>query len=530
MKKTQNLGLGIPELPDDAGLWISQTYANDIQTIDRILTTAQSTTYDQLVSMAANAQLVPGNTYRCQTWTKYQQPITGAIKTGDGETLLITATSKIRFAFQCRSVDYPQDIVYYDFFDNICEDGHTERMGFIHRRIDTERNIDLPFDWRKILWPRFKGVATSWTGQDVIAGSFYSDGRYLYKALRNGTPDISNASRMAASSFFAVIASMDAYVFCGNENNIMFDRSDAADRYTFDKADATSKLPVLGNPGANVKMDGAHLLANIVFGGNGCNGIYLRNDCRDMTFLGPSIRLEFDPECRNMLVGADCYNMRFGAYCNNFFIGGHAGNYDIGAECSSNVIKTYSVGGRLGACCRNNYIEGTGHSLAYLCDGNVLWGSGANNKIEETGQRNAILNGYGNTISPFCKDNTLSDGCIRSKLGPECQGNTLGGNNFNITLEAACQSNTLGNYCGNIKLATECTGNMLGNECQNTELGSKCSIKAGDRFSKNIVEAGTSRDMTGIAELHAAVADGSGKGVVRVSSRSSGVKEIFLEG
>jgi len=150
-------------------------------------------TYEEIKALKDAGKLIPGAKYCITNYvTKYLQPYTWKVKFADiphigfdgdyptsdddarvatrYEMLVVTATSSTTFAPICSSRGFPEDIVYYDFDDDtieirtamstygdyVPEDQDIPRRGFIRRRIDTKRNIDITGDWRTMLWARFK--------------------------------------------------------------------------------------------------------------------------------------------------------------------------------------------------------------------------------------------------------------------------------------------------------------------------------------------------------------------------------------
>lgn len=167
-------------------------------------------TYAELKALRDSGGLIPGRQYILTGYkTKYQQPISNVIKetsVGDaGERLVLTAATSDSFYTECASLDFPQDIVYFDMDDVVCEDNATPREGFILRRIDTTKNISYPHDWRTMLWIRYKprkdvytmgGVETPYavweTGKtvDPADGRIYKDSRgYIQIVKKSGIPE-----------------------------------------------------------------------------------------------------------------------------------------------------------------------------------------------------------------------------------------------------------------------------------------------------------------------------------------------------
>src|SRR5690606_22649796 len=76
---------------------------------------------------------------------------TNVVNTGPIEPLVILASSKNTFNSEAFSTVHLFDKIEYNFDDNLCEDGVTERTGKITSRIDTIKNIgSLNEDYRNI--------------------------------------------------------------------------------------------------------------------------------------------------------------------------------------------------------------------------------------------------------------------------------------------------------------------------------------------------------------------------------------------
>ena len=79
--------------------------------------------------------------------------------------LVLTAISTDEFSSIAYSPTFPQDVIWYNFDNELSPDNttvfyaNTERIskgfkGIIIRRIDTQKNIDYSYDWRTMKWWR----------------------------------------------------------------------------------------------------------------------------------------------------------------------------------------------------------------------------------------------------------------------------------------------------------------------------------------------------------------------------------------
>lgn len=196
--------------------------------------TQSTATYAELETAKTNNELVAGAQYLLSDYvTKYRQPYTNIIKEtlldgGINERLILTAVSRNQFDVVCSSLDYPDDIVYYDFNDKICEDDITPRKGFIQYRIDVKNNYSATHDWRTMLWSRFKATATVWASGSILAGNIYQVGTNLYMAIRSGTP-----LNETDTTYFKLICTVNDYLWSGAAGlaGLKLDKVDYAERY-----------------------------------------------------------------------------------------------------------------------------------------------------------------------------------------------------------------------------------------------------------------------------------------------------------
>ena len=172
----------------------SKSYSEDLleQLVLLGLNNVISATYAELQELVNNNALKVGATYLLTDFcTKYNQPVTNDLKTEAIEPLLLTAIATNKFHNECKSTVYAFDIVYYDFNDNICEDGETERNGRITGRWDLENNNKLiGNDWRTIKYKRYTiddeatGVI-AWVDEDLsfVVGDLVSYNNNLYACI-----------------------------------------------------------------------------------------------------------------------------------------------------------------------------------------------------------------------------------------------------------------------------------------------------------------------------------------------------------
>ena len=117
-----------------------------------------SVTYLELLNLKNNSLLEIGRQYLLTDYmTEYIQTITAVFKSsGIVEQLILTATDVNKLHNECKSILYPQDVVYYEITGDI-DNGYGNEgftKGKIYRRIDTLRNNDIGTDWRHVKYDR----------------------------------------------------------------------------------------------------------------------------------------------------------------------------------------------------------------------------------------------------------------------------------------------------------------------------------------------------------------------------------------
>jgi len=121
--------------------------------LDAKLESAIPLTYLQLVAAVNNETLIVGQSYLITDYAT-KHCIDGTDLLNDNvsvEPLLVIARSIGGIFGQVYSTQSSDDIVFWDFEDNICEDvAMTPRTGRITRRINVSSNIDCPWDFRKV--------------------------------------------------------------------------------------------------------------------------------------------------------------------------------------------------------------------------------------------------------------------------------------------------------------------------------------------------------------------------------------------
>ena len=398
-------------------------------------------TYAQLKAEKDSGALVEGTQYLLTDYaTKYRMPYVNVIKetaldypaNTKLERLVLTAVSPNAFSPIAASLDYPNDIIYYNFDDNVCEDGVTPRKGFIRRRTDTAHNIDMPDDWRTMVWARLKATAAVWTSGEVTRGHYSQSGTNIYVVTRTGTPI--NATD---SNYFQQVTTVNDYFWTGSRTleGLTYNTTNYAERYTFNANINTSNiLPAKSETifpeqiiieGSGIKENINGLSNNIWYFDTEANkpyGIHAATAFYNNTF-GHGCRVgTFGANCYNNIFVSNTINVKFMSACFNNIVGNNCNNISLGNQSYNNI---------LGASCGNNI-------LGPLCNSNIFGSSGSYNTLHSGCLKNTFYSSCReNVFSPYCSDNIFGVYFTKNTLEPSIK-------NKNMTAIAELHNKTYG--------------------------------------------------------------------------------------
>ncbi len=206
-------------------------------------------TYSELSVLILNSGLTTGGKYIITDYvTKYQQPVTNSILQGTAEPIIVEASGVNCLKPIAFSSLFPDDIIYYDFDDNLCEDLTTARPGVITRRIDTKNNIDVSFDWRNVKFRRYKEDMTTWTAGSYVVGN-------IVKYLSKGYICIKNTSETPSTSAtdWVCFIELSATTYWGYDSGTLYDvpfsATDPIDVYLFADLDDLTNSSGIGGCG-----------------------------------------------------------------------------------------------------------------------------------------------------------------------------------------------------------------------------------------------------------------------------------------
>jgi len=372
----------------------------------------QRKTYNELKELIDNNKLVPGTQYVLTDYrTKYQQPTTNVIKEMDVEELVLTADSKNTFEPIVSSLKYPEDIVYYDFNNNICEDRTTPRNGFISKRYDQITKNDAPQDWRTMLWARWtphptqyllNGVLTNysiWTSGKAKKGVLYkADDNRLYMAYQETTP----TSQTDVSVFFPLFISdsplliSDETIIIDNVENMIIKliKYLLVEVPTFGENCKNNTIEHRTIQGGNYNYELLH------------NNVFLRGSSHN-TIGKESYNNTFDHSSHYNILGTDNYynifmsssngnTLNYGCQYNIFynarenFLSNDVTKVRLGNQSNNNQFNSGCFRMFLGGDCRSNNLSGVNNFFLKNCSNNNLMGEVFNNNFGVGSQNNII--------------------------------------------------------------------------------------------------------------------------------------------
>jgi len=251
------------------------------------------------------------------------------------------------------------------FFDTP-RDITTNRPGFIQRRIDTKFRLDVPQDWRTMLWARFKASANEWKSGSVTRRSIYQSGNYLYMAVKAGTP-----TSATDANFFVPIARVNEYKWSKGFNltGLTYNTTDYAERYTFNQsASLVVKTPTKASTAC-------------------CEDIIVesptqRDDASTRGLHNNTFMYSYNDSDPGFIQDSRILRTRLGHGSNGNTLYSGFGIYpfydnDFGSNFNNNTLGCYVFNNKIGANFSNNF---TGVDYPHFNDNNIL-SSGCSNNL-----------------------------------------------------------------------------------------------------------------------------------------------------
>jgi hypothetical protein len=496
-----------------------------------------SKTYAQLKTLRESSSLTPGQYYKItdfQTkwWNQATQQTNGyfVLTSPVVEPLNVLAIATNKFSNITYSDLYPTDIIYYNFeatrnLGMLYGTTIPDFKGWITRRIDTVKNIDISFDWRHMTVnccrPNISNIQ-EWSATSSY--SVYSVVKLNNKLYFSTISDNLNISPITDDTkwrpfsgynegltYFPTQDSrlLNAYKHDGTVLiSLVADTSTRIQKYIFDGSgpeQVSSGSNNLTNV-SNITIEG-YSFSNIFLGyvdgikiGSGCifniigsnfsnnkignsfryniiSNYFYNNEIGDdfnenITNVGthPSQRFfgnKFGSYTYKNLFGKNLDSNVFGSYLyNNIFGNTIVQNNNIGTNFYNNFLPATFRRNNVGNVFNNNNLFGTPN-----CFDNIIMGSFYNNTI--IFGNDAF---YFNVIFPSFYNNTIK-GTVRQ--------NTIQTNCFNNTLSGNILFNSIGTQFHYNNINGEFSYNTIAGSMSYNTIGNSTSIGSGAKFTYN---------------------------------------------
>lgn len=364
----------------------------------------ESITHAALVDLIAAEDLIPGKQYLITDFeTTFTLNISGTAYTDASvEAIIVTALTDASLEPIAYSISHPKDILYYDIDGTTYMPGSTK--GCITRRIDTEKNISVPFDFREFKVEVNNENISPLKEGEFDKGSFAQDDgtliTYIAKKAGIGALNpLSDAEYWIEVSLNSYLKALKSFTFFGKT-------------YNYSPENVT----------------GPFTLFNI---SNSYNFVINKQP----TTISESLFLTY----------GYVKNCTFDALDNCHFNTEH----DI-VNCHGGVIKDYIL--TSGSFTNNNIagVEG------------LITGTFNNNTISKGFNNNFIASASGNTIAADATGNIVGSDFKDDNIGLRFQNNTIG-NNFGYVSILKKYGNQIGNDFHDNVIGNNASDNVIGN-------------------------------------------------------------------
>lgn len=475
-------------------------------------------TYADLVNLYNSSELNPGQLYKFEYQTIHRIQNTSDINVGATETLICMALSEDKLSKHVWSEDYPQDLIYYDIEDDVAEDFVTSRPGFITYRKDTDKNNETWYDFRTVLFRRWK-ISTTLNDSWIAGTNFNQDEMILYNdALYKCTFDHTSTASFDNTKFIQITNNISTTYYNWDDTSIYIDgiqiysNTEYQDYLTFDVSDCRNVH--IGKPISSDSFNNITLIDSFFGTSTFCSDIKIGDGARNMVIKGAYLNI--GNNCQSLLIGRDSGYLTIEDFVKESSIGFQtrdtrigvnssgvitysAYNVDIEQRCTSIAltlcnsinIKQRSSDVRIQPSCFNI-------SIGYLCDEIYISSSNSNLNIDNS-VTNFNMTGSSNTdlyIGYSIDDISFLSGNNRLKIGSNSDNIVIGNNNDDTIIGSNCSDITLndsiidsiiGNNCSDIEIPSGNQKMRIGKDCSTLTIGFGCTgLEVGD--SSNSLE------------------------------------------
>jgi len=411
--------------------------------------------------------------------------------------LNVQALSTSELSNTVTSTLFPQDLIYYDVRDNVCEDGVTPRKGKITYRKNVISNIEAHYDYKEVVFRRWKFQLSGYTqwvsGGEYNVGDQITYNHYLYTCNKyisgsTSTPDIllANFSALINDNDYLSWQSTDLTIG-GNpngSNTYPVNALDYKDFYTFTNSGGNEKSVWFNNISIGyLDFLTTNLYYNsIVFVETNSGQTYNVNFSYDnyfMTFGILNFYITFGIANNNIISqGNNNNNITFGSSNNGLLIG--SGNTYI-------IANNYNTNITLGNN-NNAILFGSGND-------NILIGNN-NNTLTFQDSNNTSIFSYNNSdiiINSLNSNLYFDSGNTSITLNNDNSYITFGDDNYNLIFYSSNDSMVFGNINHNILIITNNHSITFGDNNQKIELHNTNSYltfgnnNSGNTFTSNIL-------------------------------------------
>lgn len=410
-----------------------------------------SKTHAQMVAMKTGGTFAPGQWYEISDFQlKWRVPGDPTqIDSGSVEPLLVFAISNSELFKIAYSKAYPEDEIIYELEDyasnpNPADTTTQTRTGYISRRIDRMRDIDIGWDFRSIKWRAYKldlssvpawSSATTYgkfTQAGTLAGTYaiYNNKIYYSKIANNISGTFNSANWTLACSY-----DLSATYFTGNVLTM-------GGRLTLNP-DKSSYIPqpTFTNSLTSAGTDQSTNVYNMKIA-NGYGNVFYSTSTSDSPhdnyIYSDFIYNTFSYNFYNNMIGNTCYNNVAGYNFHDNSFDGIFNNNNIGNACYNNIVGVNCNNNSFGSNFQHNY-------FGVSCYGNTIGNDFHLNSNNNNFYSNTIGDQFHHNTTGSFYINVVGDTCVGNEIGGSCYYNVIGNNMYSNTLGLNFASNTIGN-------------------------------------------------------------------------------------
>lgn len=415
----------------------------------------ESITHAALVDLIAAEDLIPGKQYLISDFkTTFTLNISGTAYTDASvEAIIVTALTDASLEPIAYSISHQKDILYYDIDGTTYMPGSTK--GCIYRRIDTEKNISVPFDFREFK-VEYRNIEDA---EPYDIATTYNRGKIVRVA---GDYYISKVSSNLGNSF----EDQQYWLPFGSNLNTFsyeFDFINLDGPIAFSGSASTPYLCFTISGSSNFIIEGQHSQIGEAF-------FFVNGTVVDCTF-------EKIEKCyfNSGLINNDCGHIKNVISQGNAFSGNTIGdvqNIVINGNFEKNIINNGF---------NYNFItSASGNTIASDATGNIVGADFKDNTIGLRFQNNTIGTNFGDLADNY-----------GNQIGNDFHDNVIGNYFSGNVIENWFYANVVGNDCQENNLPYKFYSNTTGDSFQNWN--GQCKLNGEDFTGLTLPASGVSK-------------------------------------